>query len=271
MAEASARVKILCCNIRKDLPQDYETGNGWEQRKDLCLEVIAARKGDVVCVQECTGGQFAFLRNGLGYESYGLSNPTPEYHPFNAIFFSGTRFDMVTAGGFWLSETPHVPGSKSWDSARPRFANWVMLKDRESGIDVVIWNSHFDHVGQTARENQARCLVEAAQAFPDTLPQLFAADCNANANNPAIQALKAGGWTDTYSAIHGPDDPGFTYHAFLGENYSPSGPENEHGKIDFIFARGPVKVVSADIIRESRNDRYPSDHYFLCTEVIVGA
>jgi len=33
--------------------------------------------------------------------------------------------------------------------------------------------------------------------------------------------------------------------------------------MDWIFARGAVAVTDAELISESENDRYPSDHYFI--------
>ena len=263
-------MKILCCNIRKKLQEDEASGNGWDVRKDFCLEVMHAQSADVICVQECFNVQYKDLVGGLPeFESFGLSNPDELFNPGNAIFFARDRFDLVSAGGFWLSETPHIAGSQSWDSARSRFANWVDLKDRESGQEFRVWNTHFDHIGQVAREKQAQRIVEACQAFPADFPQLFAADCNADAANPAIEVMKAGGWIDTYIEMHGPDDPGFTFHAFLGPKFAERPKEKIHGKIDFIFHRGPVKTVAAEIIYDSRDGRYPSDHYFLSAEVML--
>jgi endonuclease/exonuclease/phosphatase family metal-dependent hydrolase len=249
-----------------DVPADGEAGNGWDDRKGFCLEVMRAQNADIICTQECRNAHYQHLKGGLPeFESFGLANPDAVFNPTNAIFFSRERFEMVSSGGFWLSETPHIAGSQSWDSARPRFVNWVDLRERDSGREFRLWNGHFDHIGQVARVNQARLIVEGAQALPEDLPQFFTADCNAEASNPAIDNLKAGGWNDTYTAVHGPEDPGFTYHAFLGPGYTGK----TRGKIDFIFCRGPVTTLAAEIIRDSRDGRYPSDHYFLSAEVTL--
>lgn len=262
-------MKILCCNVRRNLPEDEQAGNGWDARKDLCVEVIRAQRADVICVQECWNAQFRDLRSRLPeFDSFGLANPHADFNPANAIFFARARCDLVSAGGFWLSETPHIAGSKSWDSAHPRFVNWVHLRDRDSGHEFRVWNGHLDHIGQVAREKQAQLIVQASEALPEDLPQLFTADMNADAANPAIEITKAGGWLDTYAAVHGPEDPGFTFHAFLGPKYADGRPPDKiKGKIDFIFCRGPVRTLAAEVIRDSRDGRYPSDHYFLSAEV----
>ncbi len=261
----SNQLKIICCNIRVDNQADAKAGNGWSDRKGICVEVMYGQHADVICLQECKGNQYEDLKHGLPmFDGYGLSNTEKGFNPSNAILYLRTRFDLITAGGHWLSESPHVASSKSWDSSLPRFVNWVHLRDRTSKREFRVWNGHFDHIGQVARVNQARLVVEGAQALPEDLPQFFTADCNADASNPAIDVLKKGGWTDTYTAVHGPEDPGFTFHGFIGPKYVA-----KVGKIDFVFCRGPVKPKAAEIIRDSRNGRYPSDHYFVSAEVTL--
>lgn len=263
------RLRVLCCNVRKNVPDDALTGNAWESRRDLCADVLAEQQPDVICLQECFNEHFTYLRSRLPeFDTYGLSNTFKEYNPCNAVFFARRRFELITAGGFWLSETPHIPGSKSWESASVRFANWVQLRDHGSECEFRVTNTHLDHVSQTARENQARLIIEYANALPDDLPHLLTADFNADMSNPAIDIIKAGGWLDTHIVIHGHADPGFTFHAFLGPRFPESRPpENVKGKIDFIFCRGPIRPLAADIIRNSRNGHYPSDHYFLSADV----
>jgi len=265
------KLKLLCCNIRTNLPADEQAGNGWSARRELCAEVMVAQGADVICLQECGNAQFEDLLSLLPeYDSFGLANPGDLFNPSNAILFRREYYELISAGGFWLSETPHVAGSKSWDSAHPRFVNWVDLRERSFGHEFRVWNFHLDHISQTARERQAQLIVEAAAAFPEELAQLFTADFNADAANPAFAVVKAGGWLDTYAAVHGPDDPGFTFHAFLGPKFPISRPpEKVTGKIDFIFTRGPVKTLAAEIVRDDHNGRYPSDHYFVSAEVAL--
>jgi endonuclease/exonuclease/phosphatase family metal-dependent hydrolase len=258
--------RILTCNIRVPLAADKEAGNGWEDRRELCAEVIAAHDGDIICLQECRANQLAYLKERMPeYDSYGLSNPGPEFTPNNAILYLRERYELVSAGGFWLSETPHVAGSKSWDSAVVRFTNWVHLRERETGRELRVWNTHLDHIGQEARREQARLLVEGMAAMDRAgVPQVLTGDMNAYEGHAAIAVLKSGGMHDTYAAMHGPRDPGFTYHGFKGAKRHVKGAGR---KIDWIFTRGDVETQAAEIIRDGRDGRYPSDHYFLSAEV----
>lgn len=261
--------RILSCNVRVDLVDDGREGNGWADRKELCAEVIKAQKADLIGLQEAQDIHLSHLKGRMPeYDSFALSNTATRFHPANAILFLRSRYELISAGGFWLSEAPHVAGSKSWDSANPRFANWVHLKERSSGKEFRYWNTHLDHRGHEARAKGATMIVEASEPLSKNFPQLLTGDMNAGLKHPAIQNFKAGGWVDTYAAVNGPSDPGFTFHGFKGPNASPTNAAGEaRAKIDWVFGRGTVKPLAAEIIRDGKNDRYPSDHYFVSAVV----
>ena len=263
--------KILTCNVRVDMAADGKTGNGWADRKEFCADVMRAQKPDLICLQECQHAHLKDLKSRLPeFNSFGLANPWAVFQPVNTIFYCHARYGMVSAGGFWLSETPHVAASKSWDAAHSRLVNWVHLREHSSQKEFRVWNTHLDHLGQVAREKQAEMIMQASAVFPKALPQLLTGDFNADAANPAVKLVQAAGWTDTYAAAHGPEDPGFTFHGFLGSKWGEQIPkEQHHGKIDWIWCRGGVKVLGAEVIRDARNGHYPSDHYFLSATVAL--
>jgi endonuclease/exonuclease/phosphatase family metal-dependent hydrolase len=265
---AATEVAIISANIRVALPEDEARGFGWSMRRELCGAVIMANRPDIICLQEVLPGQQADLESRWpDFATFGFAGPEMDirlegYHGIakNPIFYSRDRFDLISAGGFWLSETPHLPGSLSWGSARARHVNWVRLRERAPGRELRVLNTHLDHLGQPARERQMQMILdEAAQYAPD-FPQVLAGDLNAHAANPVVAAIIDAGWSDTYAAVHGPADPGFTAHAFLGENFVPAGP---FGKIDFVFVRGRIRAVAAAIIRDRDGELYPSDHFFV--------
>ena len=257
-----ATIKVLSCNIRFPQPEDEEAGDGWEARRQLCGDVIVDQHADVVCLQEARGFQVDELKRRLpDFDVTGMSQPSRQLVQNNAIMYSRERFELLSSGGFWFSERPHVAGSKGWDTASPRHANWARLRDRQSGVEFIVWNTHFDHKGQQAREEQARMTVEAAAAFdPIGIPQILTGDMNANVKNHAIATLLEGGWADTYAAIHGLGEPGYTFHGFRGKERQLKG---RGSKIDWIFIRGDVETLATEIIRDGRDGRYPSDHYFI--------
>ena len=271
-AKSNAALTVLSCNIRVALPEDEATGNGWHTRRELCLEVIRAQKPDVICLQEVLREQMEDLERGLTeFASFGFEGPEMDPRKVgyqgiakNPIFYVRARYDFVSAGGFWLSETPHLPGSLSWESARARHVNWVRLRDRASGRQFRVLSTHLDHKSQHAREEQMKLILAEAALYPAEFPQVLAGDLNAGAANPVLKLVLDAGWTNTRTAAPGPRDEGNTTHDFLGPKFVPkTEAARKRGPIDFILTHGPISTREWKIVRDSRNGRYPSDHYFL--------
>ncbi|MEO5804859.1 MAG: endonuclease, partial [Verrucomicrobiota bacterium] len=148
--------KILSCNVRVDVSADAKTGDSWAQRKEMCADIIKSQKADLIGLQEAQETHVKDLKSHMPeYDSYALSHGTADFHPVDAILFSRARYELISCGGFYLSETPHIIGTKSWDSALPRLVNWVHLKERSTGKEFRYWNTHLDHKGQQAREHGA--------------------------------------------------------------------------------------------------------------------
>ena len=256
-------MKIMTCNIRSWGANDGD--DSWVHRKDFCIETIRSREPDIIGFQEMWTEHFADLKPEFAeFDFYGMIDEPLGRHPMDTIFYRREAFDLVSSGGYWLSETPHVTGSKSWDSACVRLANWVRLFDRDSQKEFRMINTHLDHRGQVARENQARIICEDAKAYPESYPQFLTGDLNCDHQNPAIGVLKEQGWGDTYGVIHGTEAPGFTFHAFKGPKFAES---SRCDKMDWVFARGEINVLNAEVIDDDQNGRFPSDHYFVLAEV----
>lgn len=278
-ANPKSTLHLLSCNIRVALPEDETAGNGWSARRDVCIDVIRSHKPDVICLQEVLEVQMRDLERAFpDFGSFGFAGPEMDarkegYQGIakNPIFYSRNRYDFVSAGTMWLSETPHLPGSSSWDSARPRHANWVRLRDRTSGVEFRVISTHLDHVSQKAKEEQIKLVLAEADTYQPDFPQVLAGDFNSGASSPVIKSVLDAGWTNTQTAAPGPVDNGLTVHSFLGPKYVPkSEAGRKKGPIDFILTRGPVNASKWKIIRDERNGRYPSDHYFLAATLVLG-
>ena len=256
-------MRVLTCNIRTSGANDGE--NSWPHRKALCVDVIRSQSPDIIFFQEMTQEQFAYVAASLsGYGTYAMADRPTGPHPKNCIFYRAKAFTLISAGGYWLSETPHVAGSKSWESGHIRLANWVRLAENSTGAEFRAVNTHLDNLSQLARERQAGLIVEDSLAYPEEYPQILAGDMNCGCESAAIGVFKAGGWRDTYAAVHGTENAGHTYHSFLGPEH-----ETSTGKIDWIFVRGHARPLAAEVVRDSREGRFPSDHYFVSADVAI--
>ncbi len=256
-------MKVLSCNIRTSLANDGD--NHWNNRKGLFAKIVAAHAPDIFCVQEMTAQQMAEVSAAFpDFASCGTIDEPLGDRPINSIFYKKDAWQLLAANGYWLSDKPHVPGSRFRDSACVRIANHARLKERATGLEFRLINTHLDHIGQIARENQAKIINEDAAAFPAEYPQILTGDMNCDSSNKAIAIFKAAGWRDSYAAIHGTEDPGFTYHAFQGPRF-----ESTIGKMDWVFWRGALKPTNAEVIADSDGQRFPSDHYFVSATFVA--
>ena len=263
--------KILTCNIRVALAEDDKAGVGWNARRKICADIMRKQNPDIIAMQEVLRNQNEDLKKELpNYFSFGFEGPEMDeftdndYHFIakNPIFFSTKRYELVSAGGYWLSETPLVAGSKSWDTARARNANWVRLKDKKTNKQFRVVNVHLDHVNETARQNQIKVVLNDAAQYQQDFHQILTGDFNCGMATPVHALIHEKGWQDSYAAIHGNEEAGFTTHAFK--------PENEKGKgrrIDFIYTKGNFRINDAAIIKDNVNGHYPSDHYFVSADL----
>jgi len=247
---------VMTFNLRVNTPIDE--GNAWPYRSHLAGRLIREAAPDIIGTQEGQGAMLADLDRELpDYSRIGEGRSGDACDPAEdeccAIYYRKDRLSLLNHGQFWLSESPETPGSISWDSSLPRIATWAIFRmNDEAGTRFGIFNTHFDHLGQQAREQSAILLLERIQQFRETaqLPVVLTGDFNAFPDNPAIVQLSES-LTNAYSILQEP--VGQTFHEFLG------GKSGE--PIDYIFATPSVSVVATYIHDEQLEDAYPSDHY----------
>jgi len=265
---------VMSANVRiTGLPADEKPGIRWEDRRETCRKVILSRKPDIICMQEVIYDSWEYFRKTLkGYTGFGFDGPemdpyTEGYHYIgkNCIFFRTSRYEVLGAGTYWMSEDPLTGGSISWDSARARHTNWLRLKDKRTGEVFRVMTTHLDHISEAARQEQARLILRESSQYAEDFPQILCGDFNSGIGNVAIREIKAAGWHDAWEDINGEVEHGFTGHGF-----NPSGRPGSGRRIDFIFGRGDLKTVAAEVVKDHPGGIWPSDHYFVCAEFAVG-
>ena len=255
----------MSCNIRiTGLPADEVDCRRWDDRKDVCLKVIKSRKPDIICMQEVIYESYAYMKKKLkNYMAFGFEGPemdpwTEGYHFIgkNVIFFSKKRYEFVSAGTYWLSETPLIAGSSSWETARARQCNWVRLRDKRTGHEFRVLDTHLDHITKVAKTKQTEVIVAEAAQYAEDFPQILFGDFNSGIKDEPYALLTAAGWIDAYEAVHGHEETGFSAHGWKFDR-------SKGRRIDFIYMHGKVKALNAEIVKDSPGGIYPSDHYFV--------
>lgn len=266
--------RILSCNIRVALDEDEAAGVGWSSRRDICLKVIKSKNPDIISLQEVLKVQADDFRKYFpSYQLFGFDGPEMDPHPTgyfgiakNPILFSKDRYELLAAGTYWLSQTPLVAGSKSWDTARARHANWIRLREKKTGKQVRVVNLHLDHISGEAKIQQARMVVEESAQYQPDFPQLLTGDFNTKYDSTVFDSVRSGSWKESYETIHGAGEAGFTGHEFQGAGYE-KGPSK--GRIDYVWYRGNIQPLRAAIIKDAVDGKYPSDHYFMQADFVI--
>jgi endonuclease/exonuclease/phosphatase family metal-dependent hydrolase len=264
VAQSSAMdLKIVSFNIRYGTAADGE--NHWDKRSEFLIETIKKLNPDLLGTQETLGFQRDYLAGELSdYDYLGVGRDDgKEAGEMMALYYRRARFEKLEGGHFWLSETPDVVGSKSWDSSLPRMVTWVRLRDRNRPDEpsILFLNTHFDHRGATARLESSKLIRKKIVELGRGSRVIVTGDFNADQQSPPYDALFApvesqeSPVIDTYRAIH-PErqsDEG-TFSGFKASQVT--GP-----RIDWIGVSRNWKILSAEIDRTARDGRTPSDHF----------
>lgn len=260
--EPPADIKVMSFNIRYGTAKDGE--NHWDKRKELLADTITAFRPDLLGTQETLGFQRDFLVEKLsGYEAFGVGRDDgKEKGEMMAVFWRKDRFEKTDGGHFWLSETPTVAGSKSWDSSLPRMATWVKLKDKKAGGKAVLWvNTHFDHIGKVSRVKAAKLIRSQIAALGEGCSVIVTGDFNSGEGSEPYRALFALNGKDESPVV----DSYRVAHPKREENEGTTTPfkarPSKGSRIDWIGVSRDWKVVSAAIDHTSRGGRTPSDHF----------
>ena len=258
-------VRVMTFNIRYGSADDGE--NSWRYRRKLLMDVIRDVDPHILGVQEAERSQIdEFAVAFPGYSVIGVGREADGGGEYSAIFYRRNRFDLCAAGTDWLSDTPAVPGSKSWGNTLPRIVTSMMALDRTNNRRFWVYNTHWDHQSQEARLKSGQLMArQIGEQTEGKFPALVMGDFNAGEKNPAMTALTRGSnlLTDTFRALHPDEKIAGTFNGFTGE----PGPE----KIDGIFTTREWQVLQAEIRRDHEGGRYPSDHFPIIATVSLDA
>ncbi|MEW6386955.1 MAG: endonuclease/exonuclease/phosphatase family protein [Thermodesulfobacteriota bacterium] len=251
-------MRVMTFNLRFANPLNGP--NRWECRKELVVETILASRPHLLGTQEGTVPQLDYLSDHL-----------PDYRPliehrevdptcqYPTIFYRAKDFQVKESGEFWLSETPSVHRSKSWDSAFPRMVTYGLFQEPGKNLWFYFINTHLDNISSLARLQGSRMIRRHFQGRKE--PSILVGDFNEPPEAEVYQELLGSGspWADTWRALHPPGEEPPTQHAFNGK---PRG-----SRIDWILVTPPFQVSRVEIVTHNREGAYPSDHFPYLAEV----
>ena len=254
-----AQLSVMSYNIKYANENDGE--NSWSKRKDHLAAQIQFYEPHIFGVQEALHSQLEFLKAEIpGYDYFGKGRDDgAQKGEFSAIFFKAEKFELQEEGTFWLSPTPEVPG-KGWDADYPRVCTFGKFRNKESGQEFWVFNTHFDHVGVEARAQSVKLIHKKMQQLnKDNLPLILMGDLNLEPETEEVNFLQ-NHYKDSKEVAKLVFGPEGTYNA-----YNFDKPVTR--RIDYIFVSEDIKVKKYAVLSDNRELRYPSDHLPVLVEL----
>ena len=123
-------LRVMSFNVRYSAANDG--ADAWANRKDFLVETIKDFNPSLLGTQEVLHDQHEYLEASMPeYKAIGVGREHGKTKgEYSAIFIKKSEFDILDSGTFWLSETPDVPGSKSWKTACTRIVTWAKSKNK---------------------------------------------------------------------------------------------------------------------------------------------
>ncbi len=265
---AQRSINVMTFNIRFDNPKDAP--NDWPNRKDKVTSQILFHQADIIGLQEALHNQVMEMEKELpGYKFTGPGRDDGKQKgEYSCIFYNAKRLELQASETFWLSETPTMPGSKSWDAAITRIVTWARFKDKKTKKVFYAFNTHFDHVGKIARRESAKMVLHAVDSIAGKTPAVITGDFNAQPDDEPIMVIM-----DVANPLKLIDSKAISTTGHYGPNgtFNAFGPKEQADKpIDYIFLKGKWKVAQHATLSQTWGGLFSSDHFPVFARLMLG-
>jgi endonuclease/exonuclease/phosphatase family metal-dependent hydrolase len=240
---------------------DFDGENHWLKRRDFLVKTIQKHRPHLLGTQEGKPLMLEFLNDSLeGYQLSADSRIWEDHCQYPTLYYLTDYFVSLDHHEFWLSETPEVHMSKSWDSAFPRMISHSLLEVKNSDRQIWVSVTHLDHISKQARLESARMIRAWTVEKQD--PILLLGDFNDLPGSEVHQTLRKpfGPFNDSWQMMGKAEDQhSYTQHGFTGV---PS-----KGRIDWILVTSEFRILEVSVVRDHKAGRYPSDHFPLLADL----
>ncbi len=259
----SQEIKLLTYNIRYDDFKGTETS--WSQRKEFLSSQLKFYNPDIFGTQEGLIHQLKYIDSVMfDHQFVGVGRDDgKEKGEFCAIFFNTKKFKLIRQSSFWLSPTPDTV-SMGWGAQLNRICTYALFKNLKTKKYLWVFNAHFDHISELARENSAKLIIEKInQLNVDKYPVILLGDFNQVPESIPVQYISSK-MNDSKIASSG---------LVFGNkgtfnNFEFNKPITE--RIDYIFtSKSNIQVLRYAVLSDSKNCLYPSDHLPVYVEIVL--
>jgi endonuclease/exonuclease/phosphatase family metal-dependent hydrolase len=228
----------------------------WPVRKHALRAALQQARPDILCVQEATPQQVAFLEETLADHrraGIGRDGPGGEHC---AIFFNQQRFAQLAGDTFWLEEPTDQPRSGGPLDVK-RICTWVRLRDRVRKRTLRVYNTHL-YLTESPRLTAAKLILDHIAAGDRTDAVLLTADFNASPEVPSRRLFLTAGLAD--SAVLAGKPGGTPTFQLYGIGL---------WCIDGILVDRHWRVAEHLVLKVKPGGTFPSDHFALLADLAL--
>lgn len=240
-------------NIRYDSPNDGD--NRWDNRRAELVGLIQFYEPDFLGVQEALYQQLQYIDDNLSDYTYiGVGRDDGKKKgEFSAIFYDSAKYDLLKTSTFWLSENSDTV-SVGWDASMERICTFGLFENKITRQKIWVFNTHFDHIGEVARQESAKLIVEKIKMInTENYPVILMGDFNALPKDKPIKLLSKK-MADAFKFSEKP--PYGTVGTFNGFKIN----EAITKRIDYIFTKKLTVLSYRNIDDKRQNNLQISDH-----------
>ena len=244
------KINIMTYNIRLDTEADGI--NMWDNRKEGVLSLIKEESVDILGIQEGLPSQIEYLSKELdGYSMIGEGRDGGNNGEYSAIYYRNKKMNLIQTETFWLSKTPEMP-SIGWDAAINRIVTLGIFKIKKSKKELIVYNTHFDHIGKIAREKSVGVILNHIKENDfQNRPLIVMGDFNLSPEDLPIELLSKE-LNDSFK-LFPVKNPVGTFNGFDLDNKLLD-------RIDYIFTKN-IKITNyKHLNKKLSSGLWPSDH-----------
>ena len=244
------KINIMTYNIRLDTEADGI--NMWDNRKEGVLSLIKEESVDILGIQEGLPSQIEYLSKELdGYSMIGEGRDGRNNGEYSAIYYRNKKMNLIETETFWLSETPEMP-SIGWDAAINRIVTLGIFKIKKSKKELIVYNTHFDHIGKIAREKSVGVILNHIKENDfQNRPLIVMGDFNLSPEDLPIELLSKE-LNDSFK-LFPVKNPVGTFNGFDLDSKLLD-------RIDYIFTKN-IKITNyKHLSKKLPSGLWPSDH-----------
>jgi len=258
---AAPDLHVMTFNIRRRFVHVLPgSPDRWETRRPLVQRILQAEQPTLLGVQEALADQVEAVGEALGphYSSVGRGRNADGDDERCTVFYDTRRLELTGWTQRALSDTPNVPGSRSWGNLVRRILVSAEFTDLGTGGRVLVFNTHLDHLSWRSRLRSVDYLLElvgAARVAEPAATIVVTGDFNADADSAVLRRLTGDGTLrDAWLAAVERVTPQW---GTFG-HYKRPRPGGK--RIDFILAGPGVTVLRTGINAVRFNGLAASDH-----------